>query len=110
MSETKKGLPAIIVFRKNIRQMLRISRNVRFPKCDQYHPVKETCKKQATYDIDGDHTVPFTSTIQETNFNYTIISKIIIHLLSIQFSTSLLRNGLTYNLTYLELIYFVEIC
>ena len=60
------------------------------PLCEQYHPVSEICKKQATYDIDNDHTVAVNNTIQETKLNYTITSKIITQLQSIPFSTSLL--------------------
>ena len=73
------------------------------PLCDQYHPVSEICKKQATYDVDADHTVAVTNTIQETNFNYTITSKIITRLPSAPSSTSLLRNG-CHSLTYLDLL------
>ena len=58
------------------------------PLCEQYHPVSEIYKKQATYDIDVDHTVAVTNTIQETKLNYTITSKIITQLPSIPFSTS----------------------
>ena len=46
------------------------------PLCDQYHPVSEICEKQATSDIDPDHSVAVTNTIQETKLNYTKNSKI----------------------------------
>ena len=82
--------------------MLLIPRQVRFPVGDQYHPVSEICKKQATYDIDVDHAVAVTNTIQETRFNYLITSKIITQLPSMPFSTSLLRNA-CHSLTYLYL-------
>ena len=71
------------------------------PLCDQYHPVPEIYKRQATYDIDVDHTVVLTNTIQRTKLNYTITSKIITQLSSIPFSTSLLRSG-CHSLTYLD--------
>ena len=73
------------------------------PLCEQYHPVSEIYRKQATCDIDVDHAVAVTNTIQETNLNYTITSKIITQLPSIPFSTSLLRNG-CHSLTYLDLL------
>ena len=78
------------------------------PLCDQYHPVSEIYKEQATCDIDADHTVAVTNTIQETRLNYTITSKIITQLLSILFSTSLLRKG-CHGLTYLDLLSLVSV-
>ena len=73
------------------------------PLCDQYHPVSEICEKQATSDIDPDHSVAVTNTIQETKLNYTKNSKIITQLPSIPFSISLLRNG-CHILTYFDLL------
>ena len=73
------------------------------PLCDQYHPVSEIYKKQATCDIDADHLVAVTNTIQETKLNYTITSKIITPVPSIPFSNSLLRNG-CHILAHLDLL------
>ena len=39
------------------------------PLCDQHHPVSEIYKKQATYNIDADHSAAVTNTIQETKLN-----------------------------------------
>ena len=72
------------------------------PLCDQYHPVSEIYKKQATCDIDADHLVAVTNTIQKTKLNYAITSKIITQLPSIPFSTCLVGSGchiLTYFLS-----------
>ena len=71
--------------------------------CDQYHPVSVIYKKQATYDIDADHAVAITNTIQETKLNCTITSKIITQVPSIPFSTSLLRHG-CHILAHLDLL------
>ena len=53
------------------------------PLCDQYHLVSEIYKKQATYDIDADHSVVVTNPMQENKLNYTITSKIFTQLPSI---------------------------
>ena len=65
-------------FASNIRVSEKYRSNVsnietsQVPLCDRYHQVSEIYKKQATYDIDADHTVAVTNTIQETKLNYTI--------------------------------------
>ena len=92
-----KGLPAISWSNASNIKTSHVSL------CDQYYPVPEIYKKQATYDIDVDYTVAVINTIQETKLNYMITSKIITQLPPIPFSTPLLRNG-CYSFIYLDLL------
>ena len=96
-----KGFTSNISVSEKYRSNASNTETSQVPLCDQYHP--EIYKKQATCDIDADHSVAVTNTIQETKLNYTITSKIITPVPSIPFSNSLLRNG-CHILAHLDLL------